>query len=98
MRSLHLLWYARSDWLLVLIPECTLMLLVVYAWDASQTWRLTRSAPQHSPRSSLHYRYYVLTEINQMRRAGRKYWSDPWNFWDWANICSFIVMAAARYA
>ena len=71
MRSLHLLWYARSDWLLVLIPECTLMLLVVY---------------------------YVLTEINQMRRAGRKYWSDPWNFWDWANICSFIVMAAARYA
>ena len=50
-----------------------------------------------SPRSSLPYRYYVLTEINQMRRAGRKYWSDPWNFWDWANICSFIVMAAARY-
>ena len=32
-----------------------------------------------------------------MRRAGRNYWSDPWNFWDWANICSFIVMAAARY-
>ena len=30
VRSLHLLWYARSDWLLVLIPECTLMLLVVY--------------------------------------------------------------------
>jgi len=41
--------------------------------------------------------YYSITELVELRNMGTAYFSDPWNYVDWANYIILYVVFALRY-